>query len=195
MSMAGFGSSSKPGAKKNVRKKHLGVQVDLLFQEALRFQKNGDLRNAEDAYQKIIKSGCLHSEVFLNLGDICQKTGRLRRAISLYEQSVSLSPDLFDAHMKLGTLSKEIGDLDRARREIMRALLIEPSSTHALLGVMSVYDLDDIPRLKSRALDLIGQNRDSVGDLDFVEFVASLGAEFCQYIFRDPDDSVAFREV
>jgi len=181
--MTGFGPSKNPEAKKSALKKQVRMDVDLLFQEALRHQHNGNLLSAETAYEKIIKSGHLHSAVFLNLADICQETGRLRKAISHCKQAVSLSPDLFDARMKLGALYKDIGDLDQSRSEIMRALSLDPNSPHALLNIMSVYGLDDIPGLKSHALNLLARNSDVIYDLNFVEFVSSLGATFCEDVF------------
>ncbi len=193
--MTGFGPSRNPEAKKPALKKQVRIDVDLLFREALRHQHNGYLINAETAYEKIIKSGYLQSAVFLNLADICQETGRLRKAISHCKQAVSLSPNLFDASMKLGALYKDIGDLDQSRNEIMRALSIEPNSPHALLNIMSVYRLDDIPGLRSHALDLISRNSDIIDDLNFVEFVSSLGAGFCEDVLQSSDNSVASREA
>ena len=193
--MTGFGPSKNPEAKKSALKKQVRMDVDLLFQEALSHQHNGDLLSAETAYEKIIKSGHLHSAVFLNLADICQETDRLKKAISHCKQAVSLSPDLFDARMKLGALYKDIGDFDQSRNEIMRALSLDPGSPHALLNVMSVYRLDDIPGLKSRALSLVADNSDVIDDLDFVEFVSSLGYGFCEVVLQGSDNSVASREA
>ena len=158
-------------------------------------QHNGHLLSAEMAYEKIIKSGRLHSAVFLNLADICQETGRLRKAISHCKQALSLSPDLFDARMKLVSLYKDIGDLDQSRNEIMRALSLDANSPHVLLNVMSVYRLDDIPGLKSHALSLVARNGDVINDLSFVEFVSSLGAGFCEDVLQGSDNSVASREA
>tara|TARA_B100001063_G_scaffold180766_1_gene169872 strand:+ start:183 stop:764 length:582 start_codon:yes stop_codon:yes gene_type:complete len=193
--MTGFGPSKNPEAQKSAFKKQVRRDVDLLFQEALRHQHNGHLLSAEAAYEKIIKSGHLHFAVFLNLADICQETGRLRKAISHSKQAVSLSPDLFDARMKLGSLYKDIGDLDQSRNEIMRALSLDANSPHALLNVMSVYRVDDIAGLKSHALSLVARNSDVINDFNFVEFVSSLGASFCEDVLQGSDNSVASREA
>ena len=193
--MTGFGPSKNPDAQKSAFKKQVRIDVDLLFQEALMHQHNGHLLNSETAYEKIIKSGHLHSAVFLNLADICQETGRLRKAISHCKQALSLSPDLFDARMKLVSLYKDIGDLDQSRNEIMRALSLDANSPHVLLNVMSVYRLDDIPGLKSHALSLVARNGDVINDLSFVEFVSSLGAGFCEDVLQGSDNSVASREA
>ena len=193
--MTGFGPSKNPEAQKSAFKKQVRIDVDLLFKEALRHQHNGRLLSAEAAYEMIIKSGHFHSAVFLNLADICQETGRLRKAISHCKQALSLSPDLFDAHMKLGALYKDIGDLDQSRNEIMRALSLDANSPHALLNVMSVYRLDDIPGLKSHALSLVARNSDVINDLNFIEFVSSLGASFCEDVLQGSDNSVTSREA
>ena len=176
--MAGFGPSKTSRTKKSGRKSH--IDVDTLFQEALDHQQRGDWQKAEEVYLKIIKKGGLHSSVFLNLGDLYQRSGRLREAISLYEQAVSINPDLPHAHMKLGALLKELGDLDRARKEIMHALSLEPHNPRTLLNVMSVYEEEDLCGLKSHALDLVQNNRQVVNDLDFVEFLSSFGERFSQ---------------
>jgi len=167
----------------------------LLFQEALRHQKYGRFLKAEAAYQKIIRSGCLDSAVFLNLADICNETGRLRQAIDLCKQAISLSPEPFNVRMKLGALYKDIGDTDEARNQIMRALSLDPNSPRALLNVMSVYRLDDIPGLKLQALKLIAGKFDVVNDLNFVEFISSLGADFCEDVCQGSENSVASREA
>jgi len=193
--MTGFGPSKNPEAKKPALKKQVRIDVDLLFQEAVRNQHNGHLLSAETAYEKIIESGHLNSTVFLNLADICQDTGRLRQAISLCKQALSLSPELFDARMKLGSLYRDIGDLDQSRNETMRAISLNPDSPHALLNVMSVYGLDDISWLKSHALSLVARNSDVINDLNFVEFVSSLGADFCKDVLQGLDNSVASREA
>ena len=181
--MAGFGPSKQLGPRKSGRKNH--IDVDSLFQEALDHQKCGDLHKAEKIYLKIIKKGCLHVSAFLNLGDLYQKSGRLRQAISVYEQAVSVDPELPYAYMKLGSLFKELGDLDQARKEIMNALSIKPDNPRALLNIMSVYEEKDLPGLESQALGLVEDNGDIINDLDFVEFLSSLGQEFCQYVFGD----------
>ena len=181
--MAGFGPSKQVRPKKSGRKIHF--DVDTLFQEALDHLKCGELHKAEKIYLKIIKKGCLHVSVFLNLGDLYQKSGRLMEAISVYEQAVSVDPELPDAYMKLGSLFKELGDLDQARKEIMHALFLRPDNPRALLNMMSVFEENDLPGLKSQALGLIESNGDIINDLDFVEFLSSLGQEFCQCIFGD----------
>ena len=193
--MTGFGPPKNREVKKPALKKQASIDVDLLFQQALKHQHNGHLFNAEKAYEKIIKSGHLNSAVFLNLADICRETGRLRQAISLCRQAVSLSPELFDARMKLGALYRDIGDIDQSRHEIIRALSLDPNSTQALLNIMSVYTLEDVAGLKSHALSLASRSSDVIDDLNFVEFVSSLGAEFCKDILQGSDDSVAFREA
>ena len=181
--MAGFGPSKQSRTKKSGRKSR--IDADALFQEALDHEQHGDWPRAEEVYLKIIKKGGLHSSVFLNLGDLYQRSGRLRQAISLYEQAVSINPGLPHAHMKLGALLKEIGDLDQARKAIMHTLLLKPDNPRALLNVMSVYAEEDLCGLKSHALDLVQNNADVVNDLDFVEFLSSLGESFCQDVLGD----------
>ena len=181
--MAGFGPSKQLRPRKTGRKNQ--IDVNSLFQEALDHQKCGDLHKAEKTYLKIIKKGYLHFSAFLNLGDLYQKSGRLRQAISFYEQAVSVDPELPDAYMKLGSLFKELGDLDQARKEIMHALSLKPDYPRALLNIMSVYEEKDLPGLKSQALGLVENNGDVINDLDFIEFLSSLGQEFCQHVVGD----------
>ena len=181
--MAGFGPSKQLRPRKTGRKNQ--IDVDSLFQEALDHQKCGDLHKAEKAYLKIIKKGYLHFSAFLNLGDLYQQSGRLRQAISAYEQAVMVYPDLPDARMKLGSLFKELGCLDQSRKEIMHALSLKPDYPVALLNIMSVFEEKDLPKLKSQALVLVENNSDVINDLDFVEFLSSLGQDFCKHVIGD----------
>jgi len=77
----------------------------------------------------------------------------------------------------------------------MCALSLDANSPHALLNVMSVYRVEDIAGMKSHALSLVARNSDVINDLNFVEFVSSLGADFCEDVLQGSDNSVASREA
>ena len=191
--MTGFGSTKNSKNKKNRSLKNQDIQS--FFVEAQKFELHGNLAKAEKAYEKIIKHGSFHSEAFLNLGALYHATGRWEKALSLYEQAIDINPNLAKAHFNLGVIYKDLGYVDHAREAILRFLELSPGNPMGLLNLMSVFDVEDLVMLKSRALMLVNQDDAIVEDLNFVEFVSSLGEDFYQELFSCLKSSVAIKDV
>lgn len=71
-------------------------------------------------------------EVHVKLGEAALLKGRLEQGIAYYERILTLDPDFAPAHLRLGYLAFERGDLERATRHFAAARRLLPE--HARLG-------------------------------------------------------------
>jgi len=81
--------------------------------------------------------------------------GQFDKAISLYERSISIKPDYFEAHCNLGQSNHKLGQLDTAVRSYKKAVDINPefavNHTNKILSVIYFFSKGQIPD----ALDLL----------------------------------------
>ncbi|KZR87471.1 tetratricopeptide repeat protein [Synechococcus sp. MIT S9508] len=191
--MTGFRVFRESENNKKSSKKREDIQ--LIFLEARDCELRFETAKAEKAYEKIIKSGCYHSEAFFNLGAIYYESGRLKQALNLYQKIISVKPNLAHAHLRIGTIYKDLGFVDLARNAILDFLELCPESPRALLSIMSVHKIEDLKMLKLNAVTLLRRNPSIVENLDFIEFVSTLGEDFYHECFSGLELSVAFKDV
>lgn len=74
-----------------------------------------------------------------NAANVHNTRGEQQRAIELYEQSLKIRPDFFNAHFGLGLTLGAAGRLDDARAQLQEALALQPDSPEVLttLGVLA----------------------------------------------------------
>ncbi|WP_299054449.1 tetratricopeptide repeat protein [uncultured Polaribacter sp.] len=67
-------------------------EVDSLFVSANNYYKNGDYKNAIEAYKNIASKELVSSELFYNLGNAYYKINKVGPAIYYYEKGLKLNP-------------------------------------------------------------------------------------------------------
>lgn len=95
------------------------------------YRSQGLLDKAIECYHSAIKLNPYIPEIYYNLGAAYQSKGLADMAIEEYKTAARLRPGWAMPYYKLGYISLERGDLQGARRELAKALQIEPSHQEA----------------------------------------------------------------
>ena len=73
------------------------------------------------------------------LGSVCEKTGRFRKAIEMFQKAVQLKPDYTEAHNNLGVLYKRIEAYGEAIPHFERAIDLSPERGDVYYNLGNVY--------------------------------------------------------
>ena len=180
--MKGFGEKKKI-KNKQPSKKFSRIPPDQLKAIAFKYHQQGNINEAQKAYQEFINSGLSDPDVFSNFALICQSQGEIDKAINIYKKSIKLFPGHAFSHANLGYLFFQIGMLDDAEVAIRQAIVIQPNlaNAYSYLGLVlrekgRLTDAEDITR---KAIELqpdladayvnLGQILQNQGKLDEAE--------------------------
>lgn len=96
------------------------------FAAAVKYQKSGQLAEAESLYAKILQQDKDHISSLINQGIIYKGKGNLEGAILLYKRALFLEADNLAANYQLAVAMRALGHLDEAVQHYKRALAAEP---------------------------------------------------------------------
>ena len=159
--MPGFGEQ-KGKKKKSTPQGNTQKAGEVLLKSALDYHMRGDLMSAEKAYRAAIKTGYLHPAIFSNLGVICQNSERIEQAIDLFKKATEVSPSHPDnsiAHMNLGWIYKDLGQLDQALASTLKSLELNPDNPDAHMNLGLIYkDLGELDSALASTLKTLELN-------------------------------------
>jgi predicted TPR repeat methyltransferase len=114
------------------------VTLDEGMAMAVLFQRNGQLKDAESVYRKILEVAPDHAGALHYYGVLAHQQGRSDEALRLIESSLAIVPDFADGHSNLGIIFKALGRLDEAVVAYRRAIELDPRHANAYsnLGVV-----------------------------------------------------------
>jgi Flp pilus assembly protein TadD len=94
--------------------------------------ESGQATHATGVLGHAVKTTPSDALLWYQLGIVDSNAGRDAHAIAAFEKSVSLDPDLAEAHNLLGAALATGGDLERGERELRNAAQINPDLPEAL---------------------------------------------------------------
>lgn len=112
------------------------------FEAGLSLQKNGQFKEAESIYRKILLNQPQNPDAMHLLGHVLNLQCDYAGAADVLKRLVVLSPGLADVHLSLGIVLRAQGKLTEALESFDNALRIRPSFAGALLH--SAYVLTDL---------------------------------------------------
>lgn len=114
------------------------VSLEEAMAIAILFQKNGQLAEADELYQRILGAAPDHPDALHYAGVLAHQQGRSADAIGLIERSLALAPDQADCHSNLGIIYKAQGRIEEAVGAYERAIALNPEhpNAHSNLGVL-----------------------------------------------------------
>ncbi|MCL2930958.1 MAG: protein arginine N-methyltransferase [Trichodesmium sp. MAG_R03] len=110
------------------------TDVNQEFQTALKFQKEGKLKEAELTYIKILKSDSNHVASLINLGLIEQGKGKLNEATQFYKYAFSIDGNNISLLYLLGKITQELNQLDEAITYWQKLAQLKPDSALEFYG-------------------------------------------------------------
>jgi tetratricopeptide (TPR) repeat protein len=105
------------------------AEIDALIGQAIDFQTRGKVKQAIDAYEKVLAAGVEQPAVHFNLGLLYQEKLRFDAAVSQFECSVSHPEYVMGSHFALGECYRAKGRVDDALEHFIEALKIVDLAT------------------------------------------------------------------
>lgn len=100
-------------------------EAELRYQEALTAQRAGDLRRAEELYEKVLALDPEHVKTLNNLGVIHMGQKRREKAISLFGRAVFLKKDYVEPYYNLACLYAQTDQLSESLWYLKVAVAID----------------------------------------------------------------------
>ena len=122
-----------------VKKEDKGLNIEEHFQLAYRAAERGNMEEAVNEYQKVLKLDPKHLKAHLNLGIVYGKQGKLKEEVSEYKRAISIDPKFAEAYFNLGVAYNGRGDLNEAITQYQKALQINPSYVEAHNNLGNIY--------------------------------------------------------
>lgn len=99
------------------------------------YNRETDLRQAEQLYNQCLDYGHNHGECYRGLAVLLCETGREDAAFRLLEGWAARSPELADPRIELARLLEETNNTQQATSRLVEALTIDPNNSRALTAL------------------------------------------------------------
>jgi protein O-GlcNAc transferase len=96
------------------------------YLKAVRLHLAGEYEKAETLYLEVLQAEKPTSDLYLNLGSICERKGRLAEAKDYYLKGLEINPDQFMIYNNLGVAYYKEENLDEARNCYEKAISLKP---------------------------------------------------------------------
>ncbi len=97
-------------------------KLQVIYNEALRYQKNGRLRDAKKKYLQVLRRTPNFVLALNNLGVIYLGEGSYPEARRSFEKAIKLNPDYVDPHYNLACLYARLNDLSASLDHLKTAI-------------------------------------------------------------------------
>jgi len=98
-----------------------------MFSQALELLNQGKLKEAEEAFLKLIAQEPQNFQAYYQLAFIAKAKGEFQKAFDFARKCLSLNPEFIDAYNFLGGISYETGNVDKAIAYFEKALSLNPN--------------------------------------------------------------------
>lgn len=92
-----------------------------------------------DILGKKISNEPLNASLYIELGNVYRKHGRLQEAVVEYEKAASTDHSSIEAHLRSGDVYFQLKQLDKAERSYQTALNLNPKSKEIQLSLFNIY--------------------------------------------------------
>jgi type II protein arginine methyltransferase len=127
--------------------------------------QNGELREAEIIYRRIIKANPNNAEALYWLGTLGHQTGKNNHALPLLQRAIELKADDWRFHNNISVIYRNLGDYSRAIAHSARATQLAPAEYEPLINLGQLYGiLDQVDNSiinLSRALNIVPMHEEA----------------------------------
>ena len=100
----------------------------VIFEEAVALQRQGDLKSAIRRYKKLLKQVPDHPQILNMCALATAELGDMSRAIKMLDKAVKSDPDFADGWVNLGVIQQKKGDFEAAVASYDRFRTLKPES-------------------------------------------------------------------
>jgi tetratricopeptide (TPR) repeat protein len=122
---------NKPKKIRKLAKKGRPADIVPLLQQAVQFQKSGQISEAEEAYNQVLRIDPANRFANQLLGGIAMQQGDFARAVDLIGKALAVDPDNAELHNNMGNSLAETGRHREAIIHYNRALILQPGYPQA----------------------------------------------------------------
>ena len=134
--MKGFGEKAKPRKKLNYHINKLKYQQ--IVNKAFQCHSAGNIDEAKNYYQYLIKEGFQNADVFNNYGIILKELNQYQEAGLSFRKSIEINPKDDKSYANLGGILEELGQYQAAELNMRKAIEINPSNAIAYSNLGSM---------------------------------------------------------
>lgn len=115
------------------------VSADVFNELGLKYDNQGDSKQAEIYYRKAIQADPKFPNAYNNLGTVLAVTKRESEAIINYKKAIELDQNYANAYNNLGTLYKDLGNYTEAVVTLQKAIKLNPSLPNPYMNLGEAY--------------------------------------------------------
>ena len=171
------------------------VNVDKIFNLAIKNHKENNFSEAEKLYKKILKINSSHFNSIFYLASLSAQTKNYSTAKNLYEKAVEIQPSNVSVHNNLGAILLQLGDHRGALISFQNAIEINPKYINAKNNLAVLLRSTDFRQmnlknkdhsyLKSLILILFRRNDIYHTDIfNYAKFVLFSEKKYSQYFYK-----------
>jgi Flp pilus assembly protein TadD len=136
------------------------------------YDRQGMTAKAEQAYRECLQRSVNHADCRHALAVLLVRSNRQAEAARMVEDWLAEQPTLADAYAEDGWMSRQLGNLPRAKTRFQQALQYDPHNQRALIELALVYEAEQRPDyardIYERVLERDPHQPDVVNRLNFL---------------------------
>lgn len=133
------------GLKQEVSLKPTLKDLETLYAQALRKQRQGDLEEAKSLYKKVINADPRHVSALNNLGVIFMNQKMYEQAVASFKEALHIRRNYVDAHYNLACLYAQKNDTAQSLFYLKKAMALNPAVRQWAARDDDLTNLADLP--------------------------------------------------
>jgi tetratricopeptide (TPR) repeat protein len=113
-------------------------RIDALLNQGLAFHQRGQLKDAQNIYENILKIQSMHFDALQLLGVLFAQQNCYKKAVELIGKALKINPNHVIANNNLGIALRELKQLDVAMHHFNKAVNLDPNYLEALQNLANV---------------------------------------------------------
>ena len=115
------------------------ISLDSTFKTAINFLSNGNITEARNIFEKILKVKPDHILSLANLGIIFIQLKKYDEAMKLFKRTIEINPEYAEGHNNIGNILFELLEFDEALNYYNKAIEISPNFSDAFNNLGNIY--------------------------------------------------------
>ena len=139
------------------------------------YARFGQLRLAEEHYQKALALDSTYALSYQGLGSLYQRQGDEPKALDYYQRALGKDPTLAEVHNNIGLIYYKQGNLERAVQEYQTAIQLAPDKGFVYVNLGSVYkDQKQLDQARQTLLKAVSLDSTLLGGVELLGDVLAL---------------------
>jgi len=125
-------------AIENVEKRRSDESTDIIYNEALKEQQSGRIKEAKTIYRQVLAIQPNHVETLNNLGVIAIREGNTQEALFYFKKILEYQKSYSKAYNNIGLIAMKDGNYQLAEEYLRKAVSLEPNDAEPYLNLSAL---------------------------------------------------------